>query len=204
MRYLTGKHLSRRTLLRGAGAAIALPLLESMIPAGDPRRLGGRRAALAARLRLHSARLRHESLDARLRGPRLRVQPILQSLEPFRERVNIVSGLKLHGGVCRRVLRGRESLALLAMLAHVHAAGHGAVADLGRPSRRAARRAGHAAAVARARARGRRVDLVFDAADAAADGGESARRVRAPARRRQHSRPSAPHVNDSSRACSTR
>src|SRR4030095_1610181 len=34
MRYLTGKHLSRRTLLRGAGAAIALPLLESMIPAG--------------------------------------------------------------------------------------------------------------------------------------------------------------------------
>ena len=37
MRYLTGKHLSRRTLLRGAGAAIALPLLESMIPAGMRR-----------------------------------------------------------------------------------------------------------------------------------------------------------------------
>ena len=34
MRYLTKKHLSRRTMLRGAGAAIALPLLESMIPAG--------------------------------------------------------------------------------------------------------------------------------------------------------------------------
>ena len=32
--FLTKKHLSRRTLLRGAGVALALPLLESMIPAG--------------------------------------------------------------------------------------------------------------------------------------------------------------------------
>ena len=31
--FVTKKHLSRRTLLRGAGAAIALPLLDSMIPA---------------------------------------------------------------------------------------------------------------------------------------------------------------------------
>ena len=31
--FLTRKSISRRTLLRGAGAAIALPLLESMVPA---------------------------------------------------------------------------------------------------------------------------------------------------------------------------
>ena len=31
--FITKKHLSRRTLLRGAGTAIALPLLDSMIPA---------------------------------------------------------------------------------------------------------------------------------------------------------------------------
>jgi len=31
---LTGKTLSRRTMLRGAGAALALPLLDAMIPAG--------------------------------------------------------------------------------------------------------------------------------------------------------------------------
>ncbi len=30
---LTGKHLSRRTFLRGAGAAVSLPLLDAMIPA---------------------------------------------------------------------------------------------------------------------------------------------------------------------------
>ena len=32
--YITKKHLSRRTVLRGAGAAISLPLLDAMIPAG--------------------------------------------------------------------------------------------------------------------------------------------------------------------------
>ena len=37
MRYLTKKHLSRRTLLRGAGVALALPLLESMFPAAMRR-----------------------------------------------------------------------------------------------------------------------------------------------------------------------
>ena len=32
--FLTGKHLSRRTFLRGTGAAISLPFLEAMTPAG--------------------------------------------------------------------------------------------------------------------------------------------------------------------------
>ena len=31
--FLTRKHLSRRTVLRGAGASIALPLLDAMVPA---------------------------------------------------------------------------------------------------------------------------------------------------------------------------
>ena len=34
MNFLTGKHIDRRTFLRGAGAFMALPLLDSMIPAG--------------------------------------------------------------------------------------------------------------------------------------------------------------------------
>src|ERR1700694_2044312 len=32
--YLTRKHLSRRTMLKGAGVAVGLPLLDAMIPAG--------------------------------------------------------------------------------------------------------------------------------------------------------------------------
>jgi hypothetical protein len=34
MSFLTGKHLQRRTFLRGAGAAVALPFLDAMTPAG--------------------------------------------------------------------------------------------------------------------------------------------------------------------------
>ena len=34
MAFITGKHLSRRTFIRGTGAAVALPLLDAMVPAG--------------------------------------------------------------------------------------------------------------------------------------------------------------------------
>ena len=34
MNFLTGKHISRRTMLRGMGTTIGLPLLDAMIPAG--------------------------------------------------------------------------------------------------------------------------------------------------------------------------
>ena len=33
--YITKKHLSRRTLLRGLGVGVALPLLDSMVPAAN-------------------------------------------------------------------------------------------------------------------------------------------------------------------------
>ncbi|NJS40376.1 MAG: hypothetical protein HC783_16780, partial [Rhodobacteraceae bacterium] len=32
--FISKKHLSRRTVLRGLGAAVSLPLLDAMIPAG--------------------------------------------------------------------------------------------------------------------------------------------------------------------------
>src|SRR5687767_9906119 len=34
MSFITGKHMPRRTFLQGAGATIALPFLDAMIPAG--------------------------------------------------------------------------------------------------------------------------------------------------------------------------
>ena len=36
MDYITKKHLSRRTMLRGMGVALGLPLLDSMVPAQTP------------------------------------------------------------------------------------------------------------------------------------------------------------------------
>jgi hypothetical protein len=34
MHFISGKHLSRRTFLRGAGASVALPMMDAMVPAG--------------------------------------------------------------------------------------------------------------------------------------------------------------------------
>ena len=47
MEFITGKHLSRRTFMRGVGATVALPFLDAMVPAG---RLWGRTVSDPTRL----------------------------------------------------------------------------------------------------------------------------------------------------------
>ncbi len=34
MEFITGKHLSRRSFIRGTGVSVALPFLDAMVPAG--------------------------------------------------------------------------------------------------------------------------------------------------------------------------
>ena len=34
MKFITGRHIPRRTFIRGAGATVALPFLDAMVPAG--------------------------------------------------------------------------------------------------------------------------------------------------------------------------
>jgi uncharacterized protein DUF1552 len=95
MRYLTKKHLSRRTLLRGAGVALALPLLESMIPAAM------RRASAAGMppKRVAFMYIAHGAVMDRWlpsgTGGDLVLGPTMQSLGSWRNRLSIVSGLKL-------------------------------------------------------------------------------------------------------------
>ena len=36
MQFITGKHMERRTFIRGMGASVALPFLDAMVPAGRP------------------------------------------------------------------------------------------------------------------------------------------------------------------------
>ena len=43
MSFITGKHLPRRTFLRGVGATVALPFLDAMVPAGRVARARPRR-----------------------------------------------------------------------------------------------------------------------------------------------------------------
>ena len=72
MAFITKTHLSRRTFLRGAGVTLALPLLESMIPAATL--LGQTAAKPRTRLGVHllPARRDHAEVDAGDRGRRLR------------------------------------------------------------------------------------------------------------------------------------
>jgi uncharacterized protein DUF1552 len=95
MIYLTRRHLSRRTLLRGAGAALALPLLESMLPAGMLRAAPASqpRARLACIYVPHGAVMSKWTPAAT--GTGFEFPEILQPLEPFRARVNVISGMTL-------------------------------------------------------------------------------------------------------------
>ena len=93
MNYLTKKHLSRRQLLRGSGVALGLPLLESMIPAGVARaaELGTPQSRLACIYIPHGA-VQANWLPSSV-GSNFEFSPTLKSLEPFRDRINVVSGL---------------------------------------------------------------------------------------------------------------
>ncbi len=89
---ITRKHLPRRTILRGAGAALALPLLDAMVPAFSPARL-----TAAAPIKRFGAVYVGMGFNmpiwaqANPNGP-LDINPILQPIEAFKDRVLLVSG----------------------------------------------------------------------------------------------------------------
>ncbi|HYK62216.1 MAG TPA: DUF1552 domain-containing protein [Bryobacteraceae bacterium] len=87
--FLTKRSLSRRTLLRGIGAAVALPLLDSMSPAATPaanvpKRFGAIFVPLGERPGYWTPRQT---------GPDFEFSPILKPLEPFRNSLTVVSEL---------------------------------------------------------------------------------------------------------------
>jgi Protein of unknown function (DUF1552) len=96
--FLTRKHLSRREVLKGAGASIALPLLDAMIPA----RTALAQTAAASSPRLGFVYFPHGALQQEwtpsVTGRDFDFPFILQPLEPMREHVTVVSGLRNKGG----------------------------------------------------------------------------------------------------------
>jgi hypothetical protein len=96
--FLTRKHLSRRTVLKGAGATIALPLLDAMIPAGTAL---AQTAAMPA-TRLGFIYFPHGALQNEWQPLKTGRNPdfpfILEPLEPVREYVTVVSGLRNKAG----------------------------------------------------------------------------------------------------------
>jgi hypothetical protein len=93
--FITKKHLSRRTVLKGAGAAIALPLLDAMNPAATA---WAQTAAGQTPKRLAFIGFPHgaimDSWVPHQSGTDYEMSPILKPLEPFREHLTIVSGLR--------------------------------------------------------------------------------------------------------------
>jgi hypothetical protein len=92
--FITKRHLSRRTFLRGAGVTLALPLLESMVPAATPQAqtAAGPRTRLAAIYFPHGATMAKWTPPSDGRG--LQFSEILEPLEPFRDWVTVVSDLR--------------------------------------------------------------------------------------------------------------
>jgi hypothetical protein len=93
MIWLTQRHLSRRAVLRGVGATIALPLLQSMIPAGRLRAAPPPQARLACIYVPHGAVMKQWTPKGE--GKDFELSPVLRSLEPFRSRLNVISDTRL-------------------------------------------------------------------------------------------------------------
>jgi len=92
--FITKKHLSRRTVLKGVGVTVALPLLDAMIPAATA--LAGTAAAPRPRMAFvyfpHGAVMPNWSPANT--GTDFEFTPILKPLAPYKEYVTIVSGLR--------------------------------------------------------------------------------------------------------------
>ena len=91
---ITKKHLSRRTLLRGAGVTLALPLLDSMFPALVP----SAHAAAAPKVprfagifNPHGWAPSYWAMEKE--GPFTELAFVLKPLEAWREHITVISGL---------------------------------------------------------------------------------------------------------------
>jgi hypothetical protein len=101
MNFITGTHIDRRAFLRGAGALIALPLLDSMIPAG---RLGAQTRERLDATRFIAIENSHGAAGSNAWGATQNLwapaatgrdfdltPSALQPLEPYRDRLTIIS-----------------------------------------------------------------------------------------------------------------
>lgn len=88
---ITKKHLSRRTVLRGLGATIALPLLDGMAPAFASSQVAASQPRRFVAVYAGNGMTMPQWTPASV-GP-LELSPILQPLEPFKKHTLVVSGL---------------------------------------------------------------------------------------------------------------
>ena len=96
--FITKKHLDRRMFLRGAGAAVALPLLDSMVPAATAQSL----TAAGERLRFGAVYVPNgiypQMWHPEQVGKDFEFNQIMQPLEPFRQYLTTISQMKAPEG----------------------------------------------------------------------------------------------------------
>lgn len=96
--FITKKHLNRRTVLRGAGVSVALPLLDAMVPAATA--LAATAAAPKPRMAFvyfpHGAVMQHWSPVKT--GADFELTKILEPVAKHKASMTIVSGLRNRGG----------------------------------------------------------------------------------------------------------
>ena len=91
--FISQKHLPRRTVLRGLGASLALPLLDGMVPA-----YAALRKTAANPVRRLGVCYVPNGMEMRAwtpagKGRELELSQILQPLAPFRSQTNVLTGL---------------------------------------------------------------------------------------------------------------
>ena len=95
--FVTKKHLDRRTFLRGvAGAGIALPLLDAMIPAAVAQALTAARPQLRAAFVYAPHGVILGAWVPKTTGAGYPMTPILSPLERYRDRMTVFSNLALN------------------------------------------------------------------------------------------------------------
>jgi hypothetical protein len=90
MTFITKRTLPRRTFLRAAGATIALPMLDAMLPA-----FGADAAPWTPRLGFMYVGngIVHQTFKPRTVGAAFELSPVLMPLAPLRKQLTVVSGL---------------------------------------------------------------------------------------------------------------
>ena len=91
--FISKKHLSRRSFLRGAGVTLSLPFLEAMLPAQTPLA----RTAATPTMRFAGVFFPHGMAPGhwvpKTQGSDFTMPFIMQPLEPLRQHAVILSGL---------------------------------------------------------------------------------------------------------------
>ena len=87
------KAISRRTALRGIGTAVALPLLDAMVPALTAAQKTAAKPVRRFGVVYHPNGIIYDKWLPKGDGVNLELSPILSPLEPFRDKVIVVTGL---------------------------------------------------------------------------------------------------------------